>query len=150
MQVIKYIATCSQEVVEFESEAARQEYITQNVLKDCVLTQLTEEVVTSSGLYDRIVYEIKSAMSFGQQLALDFIVENTLLGITQAGMVAKVRDALDAPFRAIETGSIREAIALIKAIPPEKRYPVFVTDARMLTYVNRLEDFLDVERSTSV
>jgi len=99
---------------------------------------------------EKILKIILAAQEFGKQLSLEFLVENNMLGITKAGMVEKVREVLDMPFRAVETGSLVEAITRIKAIPEEQRYPIFVSEERMLKYVNKIEAYLGKPLSTSV
>lgn len=93
---------------------------------------------------------IQRAMNFGKELSLEFLTENVMLDITQLGMVEQVRESMDIVFRAIETGSLFEAIARMKKIPEELKDPIFVNDARLLRYVNKIEEYLGIDLSTSL
>jgi hypothetical protein len=97
-----------------------------------------------------VTARIEESMRFGQTLIRDFAVENVLMGITQMGMTNVVRKTMLEVGAALTTGSLYDAIAEAKAIPAEKKNNIFVNDTRLLTFVNRIEDFLGIPRSTSL
>lgn len=150
MNITKYVLTYSGGVIEFASITDRSEFIENNDITEFTTSEVVEELLLDNDPHYSVERAIKEAQAFGANLAMEFLIENTLLGITELGMIEKVRELLDMTFRAVETGSLREAINRIKAIPEEKRYPIFVTEERMLKYVNKMEEFLGVELSTNL
>lgn len=97
-----------------------------------------------------LVQIVKSARRFAQDLMDSFAAENIELGITQAGKTAQVRIAMANVINACQTGSLYDAIAQAKAIPAENKDATFVTDARILAFINAIEDYLGAPRSTSL
>jgi hypothetical protein len=90
------------------------------------------------------------AIEFGVGLARDFTVENIMLGITQYNKTNEVRKALAEVWSALETGSLNDAIVEMRAIPANKKDAIFITDARILVMINKLETYLKLPLSTSV
>lgn len=86
----------------------------------------------------------------GQELISEFIKENLMLGITQAGKTSVVRKAMSEVFSALQTGALLDAIAELRAIPAESKDAVFITDARILGYINKIETFAGLPLSESV
>lgn len=93
---------------------------------------------------------VSAAISFGQKLMSDFVTENVMLGITQAGKTKAVRQAFVEVMSALQTGSLYDAIDEAKLIPLEAKDPVFVTDARILSFVNKIETYLQIPLSESL
>jgi len=93
---------------------------------------------------------INAAMKFGKELLVKFAAGNVLLGITQAGMTGSVRKTMLQVISAVETGSLYDAISEAKAIPLEAKDEVFITDARILDFVNRIEAYLGIPLSESL
>lgn len=98
----------------------------------------------------RVEYAIADACSFGQRLLIKFAADNVLLGITQAGKTAAVRMALSSVIQCLQTGSLYDAIAQVRAVPPELKDSTFITDARLLAFINSCEDYLGLSRSQSL
>lgn len=94
--------------------------------------------------------KVKEAIAFGQALRDRFVKENILLGITQANMTNIVRKRLKEVTDAIKDGGLKDAIYEIRQIPVENRDGVFVSDARLLKYVNLIEEFLGLPLSTEL
>jgi hypothetical protein len=90
------------------------------------------------------------ARQFGQTIIDEFAAENVLLGITQAGKTGFVRKACREVTDALMTGSLYDALTEVRALPPEVKDPVFLSDVRLLALVNRVEDYLKIPRSTSL
>lgn len=97
-----------------------------------------------------VEFAIANAVAFGQHLMIKFAADNVMLGITQAGMTATVRTVMAASIQCLQTGSLYDAIAQVKAIPAESKDATFITDARLLAFVNLVEDYLGILRSTSL
>lgn len=85
---------------------------------------------------------VQSAISFGQQLLVDFAAENIQLGITQDGMTKTVRQNMAEVMSAISTGSLYDAIEEIDAIPAEAKDDKYITDERLAAYKQRILDYL--------
>jgi hypothetical protein len=90
------------------------------------------------------------ARQFGQTIIDEFAAENVLLGITQAGKTGFVRKACREVTDALMTGSLYDALTEVRALPPEVKDPVFLSDTRLLSLMNRVEDYLKIPRSTSL
>lgn len=93
---------------------------------------------------------LSDAIGFGNKLIKEITLENMALGITQAGKTGQVRKALTEALLALQTGSLYDAIIELKAIPAEAKDEVFVTDARLLQAVNKIEAYLGLGLSESL
>lgn len=87
---------------------------------------------------------LKSAMALGNQIIEDFAAENITMGITADGMTGTVLTVMAPVMDALRTGSLHEAIARAKAIDPADKDAKYVTDARLLAAVNRMEEHLGI------
>jgi hypothetical protein len=90
------------------------------------------------------------AIAFGQEIIVTFAAENIALGITQAGMTTTVRYVTADVVAALGTGSLYDAITAARAIPVESYDATFVTAARLLSFVNKIETYLGITLSTSL
>jgi len=93
---------------------------------------------------------IRPARAFGQQVMDEFIAENVLLGITQSGKTNSVRKLMVEVQGALACGSLYDAIYEARQIPVESRDPVFVSAARILQFINRLEGYLGIPLSETL
>jgi hypothetical protein len=94
--------------------------------------------------------KLVAASSLGRQLINSFIQENVELGITQAGKTKAVRQAMAEVTSCLMTGSLYDAIDELRIIPAEYKDLVFITDARILSYINKIETHLELTLSTEV
>jgi hypothetical protein len=90
---------------------------------------------------------VANAINKGQQLIAEFATENVMLGITQDNMTAQVLDNMGPVMTAMQSGSLYLAIDRIRAIPLESKDSKYITDVRLLQYVNRLEAYLGLPLS---
>lgn len=90
------------------------------------------------------------ARTFGQLLIDDFGAENILLGITQAGLTNQVRKTLTETTLCLLTGSLYDAIHEAREIPNEEKDGVFISDSRLLSFINRIESYLNIPLSTEL
>ena len=97
-----------------------------------------------------VMAKIVSARQFGEQMISEMAAENVLLGITQAGKTNAVRKASSEVINALQTGSLYDAIAEIRAIPSESKDAIFLSDARLLVVVNKIETYLELPHSESL
>ena len=72
------------------------------------------------------------------------------MGITADGMTGPVRKNMSEVINAIQTGSLYDAIAEVKAIQPSQKDAKYITDARLLQFINRIETHLNIPPSTSL
>ena len=93
---------------------------------------------------------INAAIKFGAGLMTKYAAENVLLGITQAGMTSVVRTRMGSVISALQTGSLYDVIAEAKAIPADHKDGTFITDTRLLNFVNKVETFLGLTLSQSL
>lgn len=93
---------------------------------------------------------ISAAIQFGHKTVVEFAAENVLLGITQLGMTSPVRAATAKVVSALSTGSLYDAIGECRAIPAEQKDLVFVTDIRLLQFINKIEAYLGLPLSTEL
>jgi len=96
---------------------------------------------------EHVTSVIYAATVFGRQLLEEFAAENVLLGITQAGMTATVRQNCAEIVDALGTGALYDAIDQARAIPSEDKDETFVTDERLLGFVNKIENYLGLDLS---
>ena len=93
---------------------------------------------------------IVNAISFGQHLMVKFAAENVALGITQLNMTNTVRTVMVLVIQDLQTGSLIDAMAQARAIPSGSKDAIFITDARLLSFINLVEDYLGMVRSSSL
>lgn len=126
----------NQAVVIFENEitAQDQEIVNLIVSQHLVYTQ-----------QEQIEQIVKAAISFGQNLIVEFASENVLMGITQAGKTKLVADYLADVMRYAQSGSLYEVInevdnKITNGIPQE--LSPFVTETRLLEFKQKVLDYL--------
>ena len=93
---------------------------------------------------------VNEAQRFGFNLIISFAAENILLGISQLGMTTSVRATTAMVVNALMTGSLYDAITEAKAIPLENKDAIFVTDARLLAFINKIETYLGIPLSETL
>lgn len=93
---------------------------------------------------------VKNAIDFGWQVLVQFAAENVRMGVTQAGKTKHIRETLQSVILCLLSGSLYDAIAEAKAVPDEAKDPVFLTNARLLAFVNKIEAHLGLAASTSL
>lgn len=93
---------------------------------------------------------IGAAIAFGNQLVISFAAENVLMGITFFGKTTDVRRATADIVSALQTGSLYDAMAACRAIPVESKDSMFVTDGRLLNFINKIETYLNQPLSESL
>jgi len=98
----------------------------------------------------QLSYSVYVAISTGQMLIRKFIEENIMLGITEAGKTKVVRQAMREVTDCLNTGALFDAIDELRSIPAELKDGVFISDARILSYINEIEEFSGLPLSESV
>ena len=73
-----------------------------------------------------------------------------MLGITQAGMTNTVRKRLGEVTNCLITGSLYDAMNEARLIPAEHKDSTFITNARLLSFINRIETFLGIALSETL
>jgi hypothetical protein len=92
---------------------------------------------------------LKASRAFGVALVDAFAVENVVLGINAAQSDA-VMAALLPTLTALSNGYLETAIRRVKEIDQNIFDGVFLSEARLLSYVNKIETFLGITLSTSL
>lgn len=95
-------------------------------------------------------YRIEDAMNFGNKLMVKFTTQNILMGITQDGKTSAVRKALSEVIICLNTGSLYDAIAEVKALPSDKKDAKYLTNVRLTTFINEIEDYLQIPHTAVV
>ena len=83
---------------------------------------------------------VKNARMFGQELMDEYATENILLGITQDGQSEVVLSTMGSVILALQSGSLYVAVDKIKALTT--RDPKYITTARLLNFLNKIELYL--------
>jgi hypothetical protein len=117
---------------------------------DTLVSSLSSANAASMQIASIKIDILSPAISFGQELIVTFAAENIGMGITQAGMTTAVRAATADIVNALTTGSLYDAITAAKAVPKESYDPTFVTAARLLSFVNKIETYLELPLSESL
>jgi hypothetical protein len=93
---------------------------------------------------------VSAATQFGQSIMISFAAENVLLGITQENKTGEVLDKLVDVLAAVQAGSLYEVMSRIRAIPVESYDAKYITAARLLVFINKIEEYLGLPASTSL
>lgn len=93
---------------------------------------------------------LANAIAFGSSLIIEFGSENMALGITLAGKTSDVRKAMAEVTGCLITGSLYDAIAEARLIPAGSEDAIFLTDARLLSFINKIETYLGKPLSSSL
>lgn len=90
---------------------------------------------------------LRTAVAFGNQVIEDFTLENMALGITSDDMTDTVLDNMAPIMAALRSGSLNSAMARIRAVPAEDKDVKYITDARLLAALNKIEQFMGLPLS---
>lgn len=93
---------------------------------------------------------VNEATKFGQALMVSYAAENVLLGITQENMTGTILNRLAGVLTAIQSGSLYEVISRIREIPETDYDEKYITEARLLVFINKIEAYLELPLSTGV
>jgi hypothetical protein len=99
---------------------------------------------------DYISNKLNDAVNFGADIIREFTKENIVMGITTDNMTGVVRKAMSEVIIALQTGSLYDAIIEAKAIPADKKDAKYITNARLLSFINKIETKLNITLSTSI
>lgn len=103
---------------------------------------------TQRAINQMIASKLDDAIAFGTELIKEFTRENIMLGITADNMTSVVRKTMSEVIIALQTGSLYDAIVEAKAIPADKKDAKYITDARLVQFINKIEAKLGLELST--
>lgn len=104
----------------------------------------------SSNVAENVQGVISAAAQFGMTLMFAFSAENVLLGITMENKTGEVLTKLMPIIPCLQAGSLHEAITRAKAIDPAVYDLKYVTAARLLSFVNKIEVYLDLPLSETL
>ncbi len=105
--------------------------------------------VTSEYQLSDAISTLKSNREFGMSLIDTFAIENVAMGVNdeQSDLVLS---ALASVLMALSNGYLETAIRRVKDLNPATFDGVFLSEARLLGYVNRIEIHLGITLSTSL
>lgn len=112
--------------------------------------QIDEHLSVIATYQESLAYRIEDAMNFANKLMIEFTTENIVMGITQDGMTGTVRKALGEVVMCLITGSLYDAIVEIRTIPSENKDVKYLTDTRLLVFINKIETYLNIQLSSSL
>jgi len=141
-QVQKYVLDCSDGIIQFLSTDERQDYITVHNVVDYTLSEFVDNIQTEPDLLCVAEISVQNALAFSNSVLMQFLAENSMLGVYQSGMSQALRGILEPTFEALLTGSLQDAVVLLKAIPSTSYDSIFITERRLLCYINVIEDYL--------
>lgn len=94
--------------------------------------------------------QVEGIAAFSADLLNQFAAENIAMGITQDNKTEDVLDVMLPVMNALQGGAPTIAIKRAKAIPESSYDSKYVTAARLLAYVNKIEAFLGLPQSSSL
>lgn len=112
-----------------------------------------EELVAAKAakaIDDTIARALDAAIAFGNEIMKEFTRENIKMGITADSMTGTVRKNMSEVIVALTTGSLYDAITEAKAIPAEDKDVKYITDVRLLSFVNKIEAYLGAPLSEEI
>lgn len=130
----------SKQIIEKEIEV---ELPIENIESLFALIPLYQPLVSRMTIYQKIQ---KDAI-FGQQLITEFAVDNILSGIVDEKKTAEIRAKTNLITQALKEGFLNDALDEIKKIPIESKDEKFLTEDRLKSYQNKIEDRLEIPRT---
>lgn len=97
-----------------------------------------------------VTVQVEAIAAFSTALLNQFAAENIAMGITADGKTEDVLDTMLPVMNALQGGAPTIAIKRAKAISPSSYDSKYVTAARLLSYVNKIEAFLGLSLSQSL
>jgi hypothetical protein len=145
----KYILICNIGKLEFFQKELLYDYIDQNSLD--VYDIYEEDIVQKQENDFEIIKNIvRSEIEFGKELILEFTAENVALGITQAGMTSTIIERTKDVFISLERGSLYDAIIKMKSFPDDLKDTLYITNDRILKFINKIEKHLNIALTTNI
>lgn len=91
---------------------------------------------------------VDQSIRYGRTLVVEFGAENVLMGIQQMGQTNRVRKAMAEVVNALQAGALSDAIYECRQVPVEQMDGTFLSPARLLTFINKVEAFMGEPLST--
>lgn len=117
---------------------------------DEIITQIESITPPNASAQSQVQMIISNAINFGNKLIVEFATENVIMGITQDNMTKIVRQRMSEVINALQTGSLYDAINEAKAIPDTFKDGKYITNTRLLQFINKIETYLNLPRSNSL
>lgn len=112
-----------------------------------------EDIITNHTISQSLKQIVKQkraeAQDFGRLIYDQFIEENIALGITHLGLTSHIRKSCREISDAILSGSLYDAILEISLLDPQTLDEQIMTAARLLSFRNKIETFLQVPLATT-
>lgn len=94
--------------------------------------------------------QVEAAQVFANDLLVHLDAENLVMGITADGKTDDVLEIMTPALVALQSASLTSAIKRLKAVSPSAYDAKYITAARLLIYVNKIEAYLGIPLSTSL
>lgn len=147
-------AVAHQDAVEYKAAVPAQDAVYETVpaVRGLRLSVDSDKAAAKTVAVTAALYSdaLTKAKAFGDSLIIQFGSENMALGITQAGKTSSVRKAMSEVISCLTTGSLYDAMDEARLIPSGSKDATFLTDARLLSFVNKIEGFLGKPLSTEL
>lgn len=114
-----------------------------------IVTQYWDNIIAANflpTLNEIVTGKINEASIFGNSVIAQAIVENVLMGITQAGKTKQIADLFNSLQYYLKTGSLYAAITEIERIISDDLDPTlspFVTEERLNSYKIKIEEYIN-------
>lgn len=109
-----------------------------------ILTGIIDSHTIALSQAEQVRQIVANAISFGESLIFEFTIENVLLGITQLGLTSHVRQVTKDIITALQTGSLYDAISLVRVLDSNDFDSTILTPERLLFFRNKIETYLGI------
>lgn len=99
---------------------------------------------------EKIRKTVSNSLEYGKNLVIEFNVECIKEGVISDNMSKHVLSVTNSVVNALNSGALYLAIDEIKAITSENKDDKYITDERLLRYVNDIESYLKLPLSESL
>lgn len=87
---------------------------------------------------------VRGAREFGNKMIEEFTIDNVMLGITHDDKTDEVLDKMKDLILSLQSGSLYLAREQAISFPDSKKITKYITDARLLSLVNKIETYLGI------
>lgn len=147
--MIKYRLTTPDGTIEFTTMEAAQAMAIELGIPDPTIVPVEYTIPTPD--YDAAyIAALNRAATFGSEMIRRYQAHFLLLGARSDNMTGAIRLALVDTAACLIGGFLTDAIAAVRAIPPEQKDAKYITDAMLLAFINEIETYLGLPLSGSL
>lgn len=145
----KYRLTLEDGYVEFDSSEAAEIYAAALEIVEPEIEEI-EVIIPGPSEDEQIIMDVIAGQTFGLALIAAIRAENIGLGLTDVATSITIRSRMTPIGAALAAGALEDAIYLAKNFNPANKDATYITDARLLSIVNRIETYLELPLSESL